>query len=229
MIIDFSRMGEAIADHLAERKVLSMAKGYSANDIYQTSSSCVVRAAQCLIAEGVLPPDQIRFTYEGQPVVHNHLGQLVGIPLDFTAAYETLIVRFKTAVAGRSRDKFTEKQKKELLDLYEGWFKTNMLDTFVEGYEFYYAPDQKGEPRIKDLNRPKLTLIGWGTTEDSMPVAACQVNDQQTVLRAEYLMLAAFDHEGWRCVPEPWDQNEAFRRVGINPDDLKDPTWQVDA
>jgi hypothetical protein len=88
-ILNFTRLGEAVGDHEAEREALRIVTSFDPDAEYHTSSSCLVRAMQMLIAEGKVDPIDVRFTFEGKPIKHDRFGRFLEVPALSSAARST--------------------------------------------------------------------------------------------------------------------------------------------
>lgn len=247
--VNFTRLGTPIGDHKALNEVRSVYKGYSINDVYNTSSCVFLRAVQLLIAKKEIPADSVRFQYEGEPIEHDKFGRFTKVPPYFSSAIVSMSAEFENAVKAQVNTSLTEEQTMGIRNAYKSWFDTYIGSVFVPGYKFYYEPSiSKDVNWLKQLaDRPLLCIVEVGSSSEGQPVFAigrqptehtstpafnADSDDESSmptvtaVATAEQLAIGAFDEEGGRIVTELFDVGRAYESVGIDPTLVK-PVFDI--
>jgi len=238
-VFNYSRAGDPIGDHEAESAALTACRTYDREQELVTSSICVVRAAQVLVAEALardedapVPPHgitaaqakRVRFAFEDDHIETDVFGRLKEMPLGFVDFDVPRYERFKDAVAQQIFGMLSKAQVEKIRELQQAWFEEEIQTIFSVGSKFWFSPRQPGLDALPDFTSAvEATAAEWGAMEGGLPALKTDVG----IIALPMLLACAYDGTGGRMVSKVFSLAGAMRQLGMNITTLENPGWIV--
>lgn len=249
MIINFTKLGDAYADHDAERTVLRMARTLERNQELNVSTANVIRAAQVLICHARIRPtpevpdyeppitpeqaDKIQFAFNGKPVETDHFGRIKNPPPGFADFEQRMQSKFQEGVGAHVMGLISKEQQQKYQEFVKTWVEDNLLAVFTEGTEFYFAPKQAGaselDPDAEEVFECKAGP--WLNAPDGQIALGVYIlpDNMQNMIPANAVACCTFDKTGSRLIPRPLDPKSALREVGVDTKTMFEAGWVAPA